>query len=491
MRKIKYSLLLLLALVVAESCNKSKEPSIVLDKNALYFAEWGASPQTISFVPTNTVRVAQVSISDGFECSIDNQRHIITVAAKGADDGKNDALATNGMLHVNALSKEGDTTGYTIYLYICGTVELDSDAKYANSYIVSQSNVRYTFDAKHKPDGTALNTASAKLLWQSETGVVKNVNYSKQGTVSFIIEPLSGESNEVYESNAVIAAYDKSGQIIWSWHIWIVNDDPTLAKNLHIYSNGQTFMDRNLGAFSNSDGSHDTKKIHDSYGLYYQWGRKDPFLRPYDYLCSNGDGERIYSASDIYYSSEVMVETSSKTGTIAYATAHPMEFITNAQCVEESGDGIGDWLQTTDNTMWDNQNKSLYDPCPYGWKVPSAEDISVLSLYGEEDETDLETARKQYGWRLSDIVGAGFFYNACGYRRYNDGKIQNMNHKEGVYPSTPEPWEGHYWTSTANSDGSAVSLYFDLTTTRAINKFDNNHPSRRANGMQVRCVKIK
>jgi hypothetical protein len=82
-----------------------------------------------------------------------------------------------------------------------------------------------------------------------------------------------------------------------------------------------------------------------------------------------------------------------------------------------------------------------------------------------------------------------YFYSACGRRRYTDGKVENMNYKEGVYPSQPEPWEGYYWTSTTTAEGKAVALYFDLTTTRTINKFELDHPTRRANGLQVRCVR--
>jgi uncharacterized protein (TIGR02145 family) len=156
--------------------------------------------------------------------------------------------------------------------------------------------------------------------------------------------------------------------------------------------------------------------------------------------------------------------------------------------VAEGGDGVGDWLATADNTLWSDDKKSLYDPCPHGWRVPTAEDLAVLMLSDDEDNRPLDPLRKQYGWHLSDGTGK-YFWSACGRRRYNDGKVENMNSKDDVYPSQPQPWEGYYWTSSTTADGKAVSLYFDLTTTRTINKFDNAHPARRANGFQVRCVK--
>ena len=70
------------------------------------------------------------------------------------------------------------------------------------------------------------------------------------------------------EGNAVIAARDIDGEILWSWHIWFT-DQPEEQS----YRNGAgTVMDRNLGATSATPGDPG------ALGLLYQWGRTDPFL---------------------------------------------------------------------------------------------------------------------------------------------------------------------------------------------------------------------
>ena len=52
------------------------------------------------------------------------------------------------------------------------------------------------------------------------------------------------------EGNAVIAAKDADGKILWSWHIWLT-DQP----EEHVYNNNAgTMMDRNLGATSATPG---------------------------------------------------------------------------------------------------------------------------------------------------------------------------------------------------------------------------------------------
>ena len=484
MKSIKYLVVALLAVVAFASCNKKESASLVLEQTSLYFTSWNDAPQTISYVPTNAVSVAVASYSSGWSAEVHTPSRTITIQPVGTkEEGMtNDDLSKEGSVVINALNAEGKATSYYINVYITQTNALDVDGR-ANCYVVTVPATSYTFDVMHRPDGAELNTKSVKLLWQSNQDVVKNVDKVGNNAQFYIASSLE-DATKVEDTNAVIAAYNGAGEVVWSWHLWIVNENPLVATDT--YSNGKVFMQKNLGAFTNANGSNEEQKILDSYGMYYQWGRKDPFPRPLYFDASGAYNEDRYSDKGTYIK-ENFVERTAKNGTLEYIAKNPMHFITNAACIEEGGDGIGDWLVVADNSLWNDNMKSVYDPCPYGWKVPSAEDLDVLYLADAEDNTSLETARKQYGWHLSDGNNR-FFYSACGRRRYNDGAVENMNSKEGVYPSQPQPWEGYYWTSST-ADGKAISLYFDLTTTRTINKFFASHPARRANGFQVRCVK--
>ena len=485
MRKINSLFVAVLALLALGACNKGKIASLELSRTALYYAGWNAPAQSVRYVATNAETVAVATITDGWSYEQDKNACEIRIRPVGSESGDNSSLSTKGMLTINVIDKSGDTSSYYIDLYIAEVVELDADGA-ANCYVVTTPNQAYTFDVKHKPNGEELDTRAVKLLWQSEAVLVNNVDYT-DGRVSFFVSESSEDNTKVKESNAVIAAYNGDDMVLWSWHLWVTNNNP--LNDTATYSNGKVFMTRNLGSYGSSNGSTDIEKIHDSYGLYYQWGRKDPFPRPLYYNASGAYDEDRYGATGTYIK-EQFLECSSSNGTLEYVTKNPMHFITNAACVEEDGDGIGDWLwKGNDNdNLWNEQGKSLYDPCPHGWRVPSADDLAVLHLADAEDNTPLDEARKEFGWHLSDGVST-YFWSACGRRRYNDGKVENMNYKEGVYPSQPEPWEGYYWTSSVSADGKAVALYFDLTTTRTINKFFPSHSARRANGFQVRCVK--
>ena len=153
------------------------------------------------------------------------------------------------------------------------------------------------------------------------------------------------------EGNAVIAAKDADGNILWSWHIWLT-DQP----QAQVYNNDAgTMMDRNLGATSA------TPSDVGALGLLYQWGRKDPFLG------SSSISSNTIAKSTITWPSAVSSDSSN--GTIEYATAHPTTFITYNW-------SNYDWYYTgsssTDDTRWttSSSDKSIYDPCPAGWRVP-------------------------------------------------------------------------------------------------------------------------
>lgn len=477
MRKINSIFVLLLSLLAFCACEKDKTASMVLSRTALYFAGWNAPEQSVRYVATNAESVAVATISDGWTYELDKSTCEIRVTPTGDNSGDNSSLQTSGVLSVNAISKGGEASSYYINLYIADEVEADAEGA-ANCYVITTPNQAYSFDVKHKPNGEEIDTQSVRLLWQSKTSIIHNVDY-KDGRVLFYVADSSEDNTKVEEANAVIAAYNGDDTILWSWHLWVTNENP--CDDTATYSNNRVFMTRNLGSFGSSNGSADTELIHDSYGLYYQWGRKDPFPRPKYHDCSEADLETRYDSNG-YYLTEFAYSVKDGYGTMAFAVGNPMVYIIN--------DG-GDWLSEPNGALWSDDVKSVYDPCPYGWRVPTADDLSVLTLADVEDNTSLDIARKQYGWHLTDQNGTKFFYSACGFLRYIDGKVQNMNHKEGVYPSTPEPWEGHYWTSSATADGKAKSLYFDLTTTRTnINKFSTDHPDRRANGKQIRCVKM-
>ena len=151
-----------------------------------------------------------------------------------------------------------------------GTVDLSgSGTACSNCYLIGNEG-RYSIDATVMGNGkavegldapSALNPAGARLVWQTSKGMIEDVRF-EDGNISFEATGANG--------NALLAALDADGNIIWSWHIWFPEQQPSTMTT----KTGYELMDMNLGAMRPEFDSDDDVK---PYGLLYQWGRKDPF----------------------------------------------------------------------------------------------------------------------------------------------------------------------------------------------------------------------
>ena len=333
-----------------------------------------------------------------------------------------------------------------------------SAAGTANSYIVSSAG-SYKFSTVKGNSSESVGTVvSAEVLWEtfgtSETpsvgSLVSNVRY--EGGDIFFNTPETFK-----EGNAVIAAKDASGTILWSWHIWLT-DQP---EEQVYYNNAGTMMDRNLGATSATPG--DVGAL----GLLYQWGRKDPFLG------SSSISSSTEAKSTLTWPSAVSSDSSN--GTIDYALEHPTTFITY-------NSNNYDWYYTgsssTDNTRWQS-SKTIYDPCPAGWRVPDGGDNGVWSIalgsssYFEDDSLYDSTNE---GMNFSGRFGSSsiIWYPASGSRFYSDGRLSNIGSISD------------YWSASVSSYSYyAYLMGFHVTGT----VFPSYGSDYRASGQAVRCIR--
>ncbi len=322
----------------------------------------------------------------------------------------------------------------------------------ANCYIVSEQGTYSFKTVKGNSSESVGDVASAEVLWESfgtdvapaVGNLVKSVSYSN-GKVTYAATGTKG--------NAVIAAKDASGKILWSWHIWLT-DQP---EEQVYYNNAGTMMDRNLGATSAIPG--DVGAL----GLLYQWGRKEPFLG------SSSISSSTVAKSTIVWPSAVSSDSSN--GTIAYATAHPTTYIT-------ANEGNEDWYYTgsskTDDTRWttSESSKSIYDPCPAGWRVPDGGDNGVWTKALGSSYTEPSYDSTNEGMNFYGKFGSAstIWYPASGYRYY-DGSLYDVG------------FGGYYWPASPYYSGAYI-LYF--------NGNGDVYPSEcyaRAVGQSVRCIK--
>ena len=267
-------------------------------------------------------------------------------------------------------------------------IPLDEDGT-ANCYIARKLNTTYSFDATVQGNGKTttnirpqrLNGTSVRVLWESGTlskRVISNVSMSN-GRITFT----TGEDR----GNAVIGLFNASGVCIWSWHIWSVDYD--IESSGQTYFSGKTFMDRNLGALT-TDCTQPSSR-----GMYYQWGRKDPFIYPANNQDTRKFADAVYASG--YEYGESYPDTSSDPESmmsISWATAHPTTYMNGAFYSDwDDRTTIIDWLYDSSPNLWGNpttssntvtatSTKSIYDPCPPGWKTPSPQDLKGIQYVG-------------------------------------------------------------------------------------------------------------
>lgn len=372
-------------------------------------------------------------------------------------------LSTTSSVSVprNSYRPMGDVTAYlkdyvaptthnnTIGVTVASATDLGSTAT-ANCYIVSSAG-DYKFKAVKGNSSTVVGTvASVAILWETwnnaETvtanSVIAAADYDLQsGGDPYVVFKTPAT---LHVGNALIAAKDALGNILWSWHIWVPATYPTSATyGIH---DTKEMMDRNLGAL---DIPSKDAAVPANAGFFYQWGRKDPL--------------RTISAFDTgalatTYPANVWT-TSSTQLTTENMEASPCVFVT----------GNTDWLSTRENTLWD-ETKQIHDPCPVGYKVPK---------YGFTSFFDYFTIANYEGWSFNDAN-----YNFTIGKTTDPVAVFPFGHitRYGSYDlSDSKAW---VWTATYKSDNAENAR----AVTVASESSSSCTGQRKANGVYVRCV---
>ena len=298
------------------------------------------------------------------------------------------------------------------------------------------------------PDHEDISPVSAHLLWESELGLVTNVEL-KFGYVRFKV-PKGVDAR----GNAVIAVYDEQGKILWSWHIWITESpqevDIELGEGEH---HTITVLDRNLGATRAT--CTNGEQALETYGLYYQWGRKDPSMGPASY---NYNLVNLITAPYYDYSSDE--KTAAEVAqfarpTLQNAVENPMYLILPS--AQTGGTYYFNWLHERYDFLWGYNiatgmtSKTIYDPCPYGYRVPSSE---LNHLFTSDKGTG---QAGEYGYTRT-FNGTTLFFPYAGYKGVDVGLSSvalpwKYVGEKGDYQSSM------YCTDTENYIGDNIKYY--------------------------------
>ena len=383
----------------------------------------------------------------------------------------------------------------------------------------------------HRCNGSAAGATEAlgaKLLWQDDNGLITGVSYNASN------KTISYSRTSGHYGNAVIALTDGAsgtGNILWSYHIWCPSATPTDLEYA-INNNGETktLMSMPLGAvtdihtlYSNAGGTAD------GYGLYYQWGRKDPLGRP---------GVIDANTEDTYYNSDGTVITpfgsaqsvnidtvlEGYTGDVAdatnaayqptsqfmqnYARKNPTTFVRVTDNTH-----YNNWADEANNYFWGNYRangswprmnktyKSIFDPCPAGYRVaPEDTWVGFTTTKGNvSNSDDTKWNMKNNGaydsgtntfaggitangtYKISVARGYAFYYQ--GYGSGNTDFYPASGHRSRLSGALDRVGGSGYCWSSAPGGTNARHLGFGAAS---VSPLDG---STRASGFPVRCVK--
>lgn len=303
-------------------------------------------------------------------------------------------------------------------------------------------------------------------------------------------------NDNIQQGNAVIAVRDGDSKILWSWHIWITDDELDMVSFTNYSKQTVSMLPVNLGWVDNDtdpikyyagksvrfrinqEGSNilkeftvtrrpETTASHvDGHSTFYQWGRKDPFEV----------GK---------YTSE---SVSSTTG-IAYSIKNPDKFVSGGNYYYDETiasisatyynlwSALNKGLGTASSNYSSTTIKTVYDPCPPGFQIPHGIAFTGMTITGANSSTSSDfnvSGPFSTGWYFT--TGAGDennFFKAAG-SIANDGSFSG----DGV--------TGWYWTSVPQSGtGASISAIEMDMSGSAVNVVNRTQQSR---GCSVRPV---
>ncbi|WP_294546152.1 hypothetical protein [uncultured Bacteroides sp.] len=323
-----------------------------------------------------------------------------------------------------------------------------------------------------------IHPVSAKLLWQDTDELVEQV-----ALVNGRVQVKMGRSR----GNAVIAVYDnpdpnaEDAKVLWSWHLWCTATPKILEFVTSIYTgNDYKVMDRNLGATAT------TAYLGTVQGLHYQWGRKDPFSGSLTY-----DGIRtiLYDVR----SGQVVYKYPGERVTVGQAVSTP----NSMYCPEHS------WCTKTTELkyLWGNPDgeqdvfpketlKSLYDPCPYGYKVAPHD---VFRILGRGDNALFPPIGASLGelYFIKSYFenGSTFYYDNAGIDETKLIYLPETYSPNGV--GTRLGKQGVYWCSSPHPAGRESSgLMFNFHIYRTMDfEYNIYNPVVTSLAASIRCVK--
>ena len=361
-------------------------------------------------------------------------------------------------------------------------------------------------------------TGSGNLLYLTDDG--KNNTASapaREVSAEYTITLYISDGTSASGSWGVVGVYDAQMELLWSYLVCTYMEGQPVQDIT--YTKDIVMMDRWLGHPSGSrrcaelgnfkeireykmqaDSTIKTSTLSGELP-YFQWGRKDPFPKN---NTGNHDGRYLSVLAD----DNITIEDGIKNPTTHYGYSVGTAVY----------DTKGDWhCGGVRNDLWGGYNntekdwsdpeavghKTIFDPCPAGYRIPDARVLKYIGDNGELWETKIQNEPLQDETYINknspfykddggisviavkDINGEYDYWSFAGYSsggsKYGEGTSNDRNKAIMTWANSVSNSENTTW-------GRAVVLEYAYYSQER--HFNARHTSRRAYRYPVRCQKI-
>ena len=339
------------------------------------------------------------------------------------------------LVYGNAI-KNGNTNESAYKTSNTGTNIL-SNFKDHNEQLITSPWITETNSGANKPNG-------AKLVWADESGLVETSSIGVNNSYLFFRVP----KDKIKNGNAVIAA-TKDGVVVWSWHLWFTEANVLkTTKVTNFQKKDYHFTNENLGwkytkwetttysaprkvkvkirQLEKNGGNYKESTItitqnngalREGRNTLYQFGRKDAFP-------GTDDLEGTFT------------KNGGNNMSIRNGIQHPGTIYTWGSTWLDGYNQYNLWsMENTTTGFNDNAVvKTIYDPCPAGFKMPASNAFTGFTTTGENTETKSQfniNGEWESGFHFNNKISspdATVYFPASGYRNSKDGSLFGMGY---------------------------------------------------------------
>ena len=360
--------------------------------------------------------------------------------------------------------------------------ETTATGTYVLQHFKDHNNQNITNPWIEKTNSSAYaNIDGAKIVWSDEKDLVTSPTIAHVGGDGYL--DFEVKQSDIKSGNAVVAV-TKGGTVVWSWHLWFApksaltpipvtnyqgktynfttetlgwkpkgevttyNAPRTVkVKVEQTIANGGTKQFTVINITQNNGG----KK--ESIATLYQMGRKDA----------------LPGTDTFYPTNSYSFDNTTGGRSLGYAIQHPENMFIYAQ----TGTYYYDWCNATYYNLWSADNtttgyndnavvKTVYDPCPVGFKMPASNAFTGFTSNGQyqsgaaninangtADSWDKFSAAYGHNFYTNGSKTATIFFPASGFRNYSDGSLGNDGNG------------GYYWSAVPYGTHGGCCLSFD------------------------------